>query len=252
MTLALKLPLAPLLIAQALYARWRVPRLPEAAGPREGSVGSGAPIALWIVGDSSAAGVGVATQDDALAGALAPALARQAGAAVRWRLIARSGVNSAQALDLLAESAGDATADVAVVVTGVNDVVDRIAPPAAVAARARLVAVLQARHHVRHVVFTPVPPMQRFAGLPQPLRWIAGLDAAAHQRALDAWVQGRPGVTCLDDRLPLDDPALLARDGFHPAAPLYRRWGETLGAHIARDVWPALTAIDNVTERRCP
>jgi lysophospholipase L1-like esterase len=252
MTLALKLPLAPLLVAQALYARWRVPRLPEAAGPREGVVGSGAPIALWIIGDSSAAGVGVANQGDALAGALAPILASEAGAAVRWRLFARSGINSAQALDLLAESARDATADVAVVVTGVNDVVDRVAPPAAVAARARIVAVLRSRHRVRHVVFTPVPPMHRFGGLPQPLRWIAGLDAAAHQRALAAWAQGRPGVTCPDDPLPLDDPALLARDGFHPAAPLYRRWGRTLGTHIARDVWPSLAVPDEITERRSP
>lgn len=252
MPLALELPLAPLLLAQALYARWRAPRLPEAAGPRAGTVGSGAAIALWIVGDSSAAGVGVPTQDDALAGALAPALARQAGAAVHWRLFAHSGITSAQALDLLAEADGDTSADVAVVVTGVNDVVDRIAPAAALAARTRLVAALQRRHRVRHVVFTPVPPMHRFTGLPQPLRWVAGRSAAAHQRALAEWAQGRPGVSCVEDALPLDDPALLARDGFHPAAPLYRRWGQALGAHIARDVWPSLAAPVTVTERKSP
>ena len=37
MSLALKLALSPLLVAQALHARARVPRLPEAAGPREDS-----------------------------------------------------------------------------------------------------------------------------------------------------------------------------------------------------------------------
>ena len=41
MSLALKLVLAPLLVAQAVATRKRAPRLPEAAGPREGRVGGG-------------------------------------------------------------------------------------------------------------------------------------------------------------------------------------------------------------------
>ena len=77
--LALKLALAPLLLAQAVHTRRRLPRLPEAAGAREGVVGRGAELDLLIVGDSSAAGVGVDTQDDALAGCLSRALARHAG-----------------------------------------------------------------------------------------------------------------------------------------------------------------------------
>ena len=39
MSLALKLVLAPLLVAQALRTRRRAPVLPEAAGPRQGRVG---------------------------------------------------------------------------------------------------------------------------------------------------------------------------------------------------------------------
>ncbi|HSN31662.1 MAG TPA: SGNH/GDSL hydrolase family protein, partial [Ideonella sp.] len=62
MTPALKLALAPLLVAQALGTRRRALRLPEAAGPREGLVGAqgDAPaFRLLLAGDSSAAGVGV-------------------------------------------------------------------------------------------------------------------------------------------------------------------------------------------------
>ena len=252
MTLALKLPLAPLLLAQGLYARWTVPRLPEAAGPRAGVVGDGPALGLWIIGDSSAAGVGVRTQDEALSGRLVAALAPRAAAAVHWRLIAKSGVTTAQALDLLHESAGDGTADVAVVVTGVNDVVDQVPSARAVAARVRLLATLREHHRVRHVVFTPVPPMQHFTGLPQPLRWIAGRDAAAHERALAAWVAGQPSSSHLRFELPLDDPALLARDGFHPGAPLYRRWGERLATHIADQVRPRLAISSPHDQRRAP
>ena len=66
MSLTAKLLLSPVLVAQAVVTRGRMPRLPEAAGPRQGEVGSGPLLRLLIVGDSSAAGVGVAQQRDAL------------------------------------------------------------------------------------------------------------------------------------------------------------------------------------------
>ncbi len=75
MSLALKLVLSPVLIAQAMGMRRRVPALPEATGPREGQLGSGAgALRVLIAGDSSAAGVGVATQDHAFAVAASDAL----------------------------------------------------------------------------------------------------------------------------------------------------------------------------------
>lgn len=238
MTLALKLALGPLLLAQALHTRRTLPRLPEAEGPRSGAVGQGPALALLIVGDSSAAGVGVATQRQALAGQLSRALAQRAAVRVSWQLRARSGITSAQALPLLRESPLRA-ADLAVVVTGVNDVVDQVRPARAVAARAALLQALRAEAGVRHVVWTPLPPMHGFAGLPQPLRWLAGRDAAAHGRALAAWAAGQGGVSIPDFDLPLE-PGLLASDGFHPGAPVYRQWGATLAAHIADQVLPGL------------
>jgi lysophospholipase L1-like esterase len=236
MSLPIKLALMPLLLLQAVHARRTIPKLPEAAGARRGEAGHGEPgLRLLIVGDSSAAGVGVDHQDDALAGRLSHALARRLGQRVVWQVCARSGVTSAQAIELLHDAH---PADVAVVVTGVNDVVDQVRPAAAMAARSRLLQALRERAAVRHTVMTPVPPMQRFAGLPQPLRWVAGHDAAAQEAALARWVAQQPGVSHLPFDLPLDNPALLARDGFHPGLPLYWHWGEALAEHIASQVWP--------------
>ena len=239
---ALKLALSPLLLAQAVHTRWRLPRLPEAAGPRQGLVTADgaapdARLGLLIVGDSSAAGVGVDRQDDALAGRLSQALARRLGLAVQWQLCACSGVTTTGAVRLLVDAM---PADVAVVVTGVNDVVAQVRPAAALSARTELVAALRQRTGVRHVVLTPVPPMHRFSGLPQPLRWLAGRDAAAHERALAGWAARQQGLSHLPFDLPLHDPTMLASDGFHPGAPLYRLWGETLAEHIATAVWPRL------------
>ena len=236
MSLAVKLVLSPLLVAQAVATRSRMPRLPEAGGPRRGETGRGPLLRLLIAGDSSAAGVGVVTQRQALASQLARRLAAEAGVRVRWQLQARSGLNSQQTLQLL-RAEPPAHADVAVVVTGVNDVVDQVPSHRAVAARAALANWLRNAQAVHHVVFAPLPPIHRFPGLPQPLRWVAGTDAMRHNAALAQWTATRRDVSCVDMQTPLD-PASMASDGFHPGEPAYRYCADAIARHIATKVWP--------------
>jgi hypothetical protein len=191
MSLALKLALSPLLVAQALHTRARVPRLPEAAGAREGVVGRGAKsLRLLIAGDSSAAGVGVTMQERALSGQLVPLVAARCEAQVHWALWARTGLTTAQTFELLRDTALP-QADLAVVVTGVNDVVDQVPSSHAVRAREHITNLLRNRGGAQHVVFCPLPPVHEFPSLPQPLRWIAGADARRHNRALREWVSLR-------------------------------------------------------------
>ena len=231
MSLAVKLVLSPLLVAQALTTRRRAPLLPEAAGPREGVIGFGPVCRVMIVGDSSAAGVGVATQDQALAGHLSRTLAKVAGVQVQWRLIARSGINSAQALALVqAEATG--SADFAVVVLGVNDVVDQVPSRRAVQRRAALADWLLAERGVGHVVFAPLPPMHQFPLLPQPLRWVLGSDARRHDSALAQWAATRGDLSHVPIDIGLGADSM-APDGFHPGEPVYRICGEALARFIA-------------------
>jgi lysophospholipase L1-like esterase len=239
-SLAAKLLLSPLLVAQAVTARARTPRLPEAAGEREGEVGRGPLLRLLMLGDSSAAGVGVAAQSQALAGHLPQTLARQAGVRVRWRLLAQSGLTSAQCLGHLTACA-PFDADVAVVVLGVNDVVDQVPSRSAVAARESIANRLRNAHGVIHVVFAPLPPVQHFPALPQPLRWVAGQDAKRHDDAVAAWARTRDDVSHVPIDLPLNRE-LMADDGFHPGEPVYRICGTALAEHIAQQVWPRIRA----------
>ncbi len=231
MSLALKLALSPVLVAQAVTTRARMPRLPEAAGRREGALGRGSGLRLLIAGDSSAAGVGVADQHDALAGHLTRALAARVRRRIHWQLIARSGITSAQCAALLDE-AGPITADIAVLVLGVNDVVDQVPSQRAVAAREALANRLRNAHGVAHVVFAPLPPVHQFPGLPQPLRWFAGADARRHDRAMAEWAHTRRDVSHVPIVLPLGRD-VMANDGFHPGVPVYRACGEAIAAYIA-------------------
>jgi len=232
MSPALKLVLAPLLVAQAVATRRRAPVLPEAEGPREGRVGRGAaPLRLLIAGDSSAAGVGVAHQRDALSGQLSQALHRAAVRPVHWSLHARSGLTTQQVHALLRSTALP-SADMAVVVTGVNDVIELVPPRRAVQHRAALADWLLGERGVDHVVFAPLPPVHRFPLLPQPLRTVMGDEARRHDDALAAWAASRPGVSHLTIDIELSPPTM-ASDGFHPGAPVYRACGEAIAAHIA-------------------
>jgi lysophospholipase L1-like esterase len=221
-----------------------VPRLPEADGARAGRAATDAAPRLLVVGDSSAAGVGVATQDRALIGQLLRALDARGHAAWHWRLLARSGVTSEQALALIDDDAVVDGADVAIIVTGVNDVVDQVPSLHAVRARERLVNLLRNRVGVQHVVVCPLPPIHQFPALPQPLRWMAGADAQRHNRALRHWVRARAATVGDVSSVRLDHVQLtresMASDGFHPGEPVYREVALALADHIVDAVVPRL------------
>jgi hypothetical protein len=237
--LARKLALAPLLVGQAIATRRRAPLLPEAAGPREGRIGEGRgpPLSILIAGDSSAAGVGVANQDVAVAGYLVRALHRHVGRPIEWTLRARSGLTTRGVHALLA-SDPPAPVAFAIVISGVNDVVDQIGARRAIRHRTALADWLLGSGLARHVVFAPLPPMHRFPLLPEPLRRVLGDDACRHDRSLACWAATRGDVSHVKIVLDMNGE-VMASDGFHPGEPVYRVCGEALAAHVARRIGPA-------------
>lgn len=228
MSLGYILPRAPLLLAQGLWVRHRALRLPEPAGPRHGHCGSGPPLRLLIAGDSSAAGVGVAHQDQALAGRLAAHLAPHLQ--LDWQLCARNGETAASLPRLLAELPVQ-NRDVALIVLGVNDAKGGVSRAAWRRNYAALLDNVQARFGALRIIVMAVPPLGRFPLLPQPLRNALGLRAAALDETLRQLVTERTDVTYLPHTQP-PDPALLARDGFHPGAVLYDAWAEQIARTI--------------------
>ncbi|MEP7141032.1 MAG: SGNH/GDSL hydrolase family protein [Caldimonas sp.] len=230
--LAFKIAMAPLLVGQAIATRRRALVLPEAAGPRDGVFGGDGttPIRILVAGDSSAAGVGVAEQAQSVIGHLVRALHEATGRPIAWSLRARTGLTTRAVRALLA-GGPPIDAEIAVVITGVNDVIDQIPARRAVRDRAELAEWLLGAG-VRHVVFAPLPPIDRFPLLPQPLRGVMGGDARRHDAALARWAATQSRVSHSAFAVELD-PAGMASDGFHPGEPVYRACGEALAAHVA-------------------
>ncbi len=214
-----EIALAPIVIPQALWVAARAARLPEAAGPRAGQVGQGPLLRLLILGDSSAAGVGVAHQDQALAGQLSTDLARDHR--VEWRLVARSGATVATALDMAA-GLDDRGFDHALIALGVNDVKNGVWLGDWTRRYDALLGLLRERAQVRHIIVTGLPPIAHFPLLPSPLRDVLGARAEQFDAALQD-VAARHGAAHLPVG-PLDDPALMASDGFHPGPVVHAEW----------------------------
>ena len=231
-----RFPLGPVLAMQGLYVRRVTPRLPEAAGPRAGTRGSGSELRLLLLGDSAAAGVGATSQDEALCGCLTGELADSFR--VSWTLVARSGATTAGTTRHLLRSPAERF-DIAVMSLGGNDVMGQRPLARWLEDVDALAALLRTRFGVRHLLFSGMPPMHAFPALPQPLRWYLGARARRFDAALAAWVSGRS--ECEHIPLTLADRQHLAADGMHPGPLAYREWSLVLARHI-RARWPITNA----------
>lgn len=228
---AAKVLLGPVIYAQAQRVRATAIELPEPPGPREGVEGRGSvALRLLVAGDSSAAGVGARMQEEALALPLARELARRLHGAVRWQLIARTGLTSEGVLHLMMHGHVHA-ADVAVVVVGVNDITKEVPLQQALRKRGEIAAWLRTHVGASHVVFPATPDMDLFPALPQPLAWLAGKLSKRNNAAQARWARTLPGVShvAMDG---VTQSELFAADGFHPAPALYARVRARLALHI--------------------
>ena len=104
-------PVAPVIYAQGKRLRRETPRLPDAAQPWSGHVPAPAgsapttprvpsPLRVLVLGDSTAAGVGADTQDQALPGNLARELSARWHVAVDWRAMGENGATARDPPDL--------------------------------------------------------------------------------------------------------------------------------------------------------
>lgn len=214
--------LSPVILPQLIWVRMRAARLPEAAGPREGVIGQGAVRRVLIVGDSTAAGVGAQTQAEALSGQVAGYLARDCR--VEWRLVARSGAEVPDTLEMLSEEP-ESSYDYALICLGVNDAKNGRFQPRFEEGYAALLRTLSDRFGVRQIVCSGLPPKVFFPLLPRPLRDVLGARMIRFDRAIAHMAAEHRGAT----HLALDftnDVSLVASDGFHPGPEIYRMWAE--------------------------
>lgn len=261
--------LSPLYWYQAKQVKRDTLRLDEPKGAREGvtafitpTTNNDLPLRLLVLGDSAAAGVGVAHQSQALLGQLVTALSEQPLLAsqyayIDWQLHATSGHTSFELLQRLYIMPSLAV-DIAVISIGVNDTVKNISPKHWQHNIQTIIAILQRKFQAKHIVFMGLPPMQQMPALPKPLNYLIGdmasrLDHALQQQITQTTVvkssidypvmqssttqttaaiaNTRSHVHFLAIHIPTSDISrqqLFAKDGFHPSALTYGHWAQQI------------------------
>src|SRR5262245_19710311 len=117
--------LLPVVVAQGMWMRRVIPRLPDASGPTEGAIEGAPPSFNFIMlGESTVAGIGAPTHEFALTGQTAKALARRSGRAIRWLALGRSGADARVARMELVPRLRGRQADAVVIALGINDSIE--------------------------------------------------------------------------------------------------------------------------------
>jgi len=184
---------------------------------------------LLFIGDSSAAGVGVDWQHEAMPQQAARIVSQSLNRSVCWTLLAKSGVNTRETLTLLEESP-PAPADIVICALGVNDVTSQCGARRFVADYRALLHAVQVASGAGKVVINGLPPLGALPAAPQPLRWYLGQYATRLDRALQRFCRSRPETRYVP--LSWAKAADMARDRFHPGKEQYRAWAGLVARQV--------------------
>lgn len=234
---ALFVALSPLLLWQARRTRATTPRLPEASGDTFGlaAAANGSPGRLLVVGESTAASVGVAFHHQGLAAHTARALSRQQRRPVHWHTLGVNGIRARALVQYLDDHPrlppNTDPLDFAIISLGVNDTTGLTSIRRYRDALRDLIAVLRRQQPDLPVYLLAIAPMQHFTALPTPLRQLLGQRAARLDREQQALARQLDGVRHLV--YPISNTAdSLAEDGYHPSEKGYNYIGERIAATL--------------------
>ena len=224
---------AGLVLGEAKLARRTIGEPTEHAPDPSGSYGHPKrgvkPLRLAVLGDSSAAGLGVDDAAQTPGALLAGGVARDLGRRVRLDVVAVVGALSAD-LDTQVAKALQSPVDLAVIMIGANDVTHTVWPGDASARLGRAVATLRAAGAV--VVVGTCPDLGTVKPLLQPLKTVAAYWSRRLATAQAVAVAENDGIAVSLGSLLAEEfsrhEGLWSADRFHPSADGYRRVADVL------------------------
>ncbi|TMQ95121.1 SGNH/GDSL hydrolase family protein [Actinomadura soli] len=213
-----------LVVIEAKLARRMIEATPNGDPPAADGLYGGAlgttPLSMVMIGDSTAAGLGVHTPEETPAALLATGLSAIADRPVRLTNVARSGARS-PSLRGQVDRALQTRPDIAVIMIGANDVTGRIPPADSVRHLADAVERLRAAGS--HVVVGTCPDLGSVKPLMPPLKWIARrasrqLAAAQTIAAVERGARSISLGDLLGREFAADPLSMFSEDRYHPSA----------------------------------
>lgn len=239
----LTIPLLPLLYLQGRRVKQSIPDLPEAKQPF-GSNGlkTQNELRILIIGESTMAGVGVATHQEGFAGTLADELASNLNLCVHWKVHAKSGMTAGRISDELLPYIEEKDWDLVVVGIGGNDAFKLNNPRSWKKQVRSLIQDLKNKFGDVPVVFTNMPPIKEFPAFTPLMKWIIGNLVEILGEALTNVVAEFDKVFYSSEIISIDcwskkydlssDISLYFSDGVHPSKLTYQTLARQLAGFV--------------------
>lgn len=229
---------APIYAIQGLYVRERVMRLAPAPGPREGWLGvrkdERADVRLLVLGDSTAASVGIDRAQDGLTAQLAHLIHEETGRSVHWRASGHNSAIAEEVRDHVVPHIEPRDWTHVLITVGTNDTKNFHSVGRWKKGFGTLLYALHARFPQARLYWSEAVDPRDVPGLPTPLAQIMRLrrdliNAKAQELCFER------GCTSVRP-IPNVMPAGFCIDGFHASEEGYEHWARTVGDYILADL----------------
>lgn len=227
-------PVAPLLFLQGQIVRWKVGLLPDAAGGDRGLYGSGDdPASLFVIGESTVAGLGARTHEQALTGQFARYLSEHIGRGVAWHVIGRNGVTARRTIDeLVPRMPVGETFDYILVGLGGNDVMKLSSPVKWRRDMTELLGILRERNPDAVIFLSNCPMIILSPALPPPIRPILWRLSRMHNDNISELTRDMDRIFYYPQPVDVVREGFFA-DGIHPSEQGYDDWAKAMVEHFS-------------------
>lgn len=233
------LPFSPALYLQGQRTRRRVGVLPGASGPTKGvAIGDGVESGsnnaadLFVIGESTVAGLGASTHEYALTGQFARYLSTHIDRAVKWDVVGKNGVTARQTINELLPQMPEKEYDFILVGLGGNDVLKLSSPVKWRHDMLDLLAKLRKRQPKAAIFLSNCPMIKLSPALPNPIRFFLWQLSQLHDANIRDFSADLDRVVYYPQPKELDIEGFFA-DGIHPSEKGYSDWAEAMMQYFA-------------------
>jgi lysophospholipase L1-like esterase len=221
-------PITPFLLLQGAITRWKVGVLPDAAGPTHGVTGEGSgPARLYVLGESTVAGLGARTHELALAGQFAKYLSAHIGRPVEWDVLGKNGVTARRTIDELVPQMPDKQFDYILLGIGGNDVMKLSSPRRWREDMTELIGIMRDRNPDA-VIFISNCPMIIYANaIPPPSKQLLWHLSQMHDANIKEFTGDMDRVLYYPQPVEVQLEGFFA-DGIHPSEQGYDDWARAM------------------------
>lgn len=221
-------PISPFLLLQGQIVRWKVGVLPDAAGDKHGKYGEGEHGAkLFVIGESTVAGLGARTHELGLAGQFAKYLSEYIDRPVEWKVVGKNGVTARRTIDELLPQMPDETFDYILVGLGGNDVMKLSSPVKWRRDMTELLGFLREKQPNAVIFLSNCPMIIHSPIMPPPIKTILWSLSQMHNDNIKEFTRDMDRVFYYPQPVNVRLEGFFA-DGLHPSEQGYSDWAEDM------------------------